>query len=144
MGKGPLSKWLQFEISCATEVPLVDCKAWLTSIKAIEGTTLGEELINEPMRCIWSNYRIPKEVEEIPRVTIQPAVVLRACLLKVYDGENILYLTIVPSKARLNKGIQRAGSYRINVVVTAEDVPSASSAFIFKWADFNHVTVSPE
>jgi hypothetical protein len=138
---GPLSKWVQFQISSATEVSLHDCKAWLTSIKSIEGSRLGEELINEPVRCVWSNYSLAKGPEDVARVTVYPKVPLRACLFVVYDNDNILRLTTVPVKARLNEGIQRRGSYRIEVAVTAENAPSESSEFIFDWTGFNHMTL---
>jgi hypothetical protein len=141
---GPLSKWVQFQISCATEVSLPDCKAWLTSIKAIEGCSLGEELINEPVRCVWSNYSLAKGLEEVAPVTVYPKVPLRACLFVVYEGQNILQLTTVPLKARLNEGIQRRGSYRIEVAITAENAPSESGIFIFDWTGFDHMTLLPQ
>jgi hypothetical protein len=141
---GPLSKWVQFQISCATEVLLHDCKAWLTSIKAIEGCRLGEELINESVRCVWSNYSLVKGLEEVAPVTVYPKVPLRACLFVVYEGENILQLTTVPIKARLNGGIQRRGFYRIEVAVTAENAPPESGVFIFDWTGFDHLTLLPK
>src|SRR6266478_4527973 len=35
-GRGPLSKWVQFSVSCATDVPLVECEAFVTSVRQID------------------------------------------------------------------------------------------------------------
>jgi hypothetical protein len=141
---GPLSKWVQFEISCATEVQLLDCKPWLKSIKPIKECGLGEEVIKEPMRCVWSHYSLEKGLEETAPVTVHPNVPLRANLFVAYESENILFLTTVPHKARLDEAIQLRGSYRVEVVVTAQDAPSTSAVFIFNWNGFADMTLSPE
>jgi hypothetical protein len=138
---GPLSKWVQFQISCATDVPLVNCKAWLISVKALDAK--AEELVKEEMRCGWSNYP-QRELDEIPAITISPPVTQRANLFSMYEGLNGLELQVVPRKQRLGEGIQKTGSYRIQVAVTAEGASSVSKTFIFKWQGFNNVSLLPE
>ena len=138
--RGPSSKWVQFSVSCATNAPLVDCEAWLTSVRKIDGNAVGPQLVEEHIHCHWSQ----REGEK--KITLPPLLIQRANLFSLY--ENFQPTAIVPQtnppKIRLRDAIQQPGVYRVEVLVTAQGAPSFPASFIFEWRNFTDVTLTQE
>jgi hypothetical protein len=136
--KGPSSKWAQISVSCATDSPLVDCEAWLTSVRKIDGKIIGPQLVEEHIHCYWSQREHEK------KITLPPLLVQRANLFALY--ENSQPLPIVPQtnprKIRLKDAIQHPGSYQVEVLITAHGAPSFPASFIFEWHNFTNVTLT--
>jgi hypothetical protein len=137
--KGPSSKWVQFSVSCATNAPLVDCEAWLTSVRKIEGDAVGPQLVEEHIHCQWSQ-------REEKKITLPPLLIQRANLFSLYENSQPLPIMVHtnPVKYRLRDAIQQPGSYRVEVLVTAEGAPSFPASFIFKWRNFTDVVFTQE
>jgi hypothetical protein len=135
--RGPSSKWVQFSVSCATDAPLVDCEAWLTSVRRVDGDTIGPQLVEEHIHCHWSQ-------REERKITLPPLLIQRANLFSLY--ENSQPLPIVPHtnpiKIRLRNAIQQPGSYRVEVLVTAQGAPSFHASFTFEWRNFANVILT--
>ncbi len=140
---GPNSKWVQVSVSCATEAPLVNSEVWLTSVRRLSldenGAELeGEELVEEHIRCIWSQ-------EEAVTTDVRPLVVRRANLFALHDLNPVqIDPCTKPVKIRLPSGIVTPGRYRVTLVATAHQVRSVRRSFVFEWSDFDHVTFRQE
>jgi hypothetical protein len=53
-------KWVQFIVSCATDSPFVDCEAWLKRVEKLDHENAGEQLVEEPVNCGWSQVQEEK------------------------------------------------------------------------------------
>jgi hypothetical protein len=133
-----MSKWVQVSVACATSVPLVDCEVWLVAVERIGGLHPGEQLVEEDVRCGWSQYAEKK-------LTLSPLRTQRANLFALYDHSPIMVLPQTdPIKFRLRDGIAVPGVYRISLVITAaHPAPSQPASFIFQWHDYNNVSLKP-
>ena len=135
--KGPESKWAQVSVMPATEAPLVNCEAWLLSVRRIENNELGSQLAEEHVHCEWS------QLEEV-KITIHPGRIQRFNLFSVHETEPIVVANQTkPPKIRLREAIQAPGSYRIKVLVTADNVREVTQEYVFTWHDFKDVTLTP-
>jgi hypothetical protein len=136
--RGPSSKWVQFSVRCATDAPLIDCEAWLTSVRKIDGGVVGRELVDEHIHCHWSQRERGEK-----KITLAPVLIQRANLFAFYNNPTALVIVpqTDPLKIRLRDAIQQPGSYRAEVLVTAQGAPSLAATFVFEWHSFNDVTL---
>ena len=131
------SKWVQFSIACATDAPLIDCEAWLTSVKRLDGEEIGQELVEERVHCRWS------QIEE-QKITLNPLLEQRVNLFSFRNTDPSPVPTVVPLKITLSRGIKVPGRFRVKVVVAANGVPSVPATFSFNWRDFDNLTLIQE
>jgi hypothetical protein len=135
---GSLSKYIQFTVTPCTESPLVDCEAWLTSVVRINADGTTQSLAEEHVHWQWSNCPTPK-------VTINVGINQRANMFWVNDkSEDTLTVDARPGHVRLLTEIQTKGDYRIGVSVTAVDVPTKHTSFVFHWGGYDDVYLIPE
>jgi hypothetical protein len=153
--KGPLSRWIQFDVTCATDAPLEECEAWLVGVERLINERAAEHLVEERVRCGWSQISDSK-------ITIAPLLTQRANLFALYEyaasyrpgaattaspqipSGALIEPQTVPQKLRLRDGIKHPGRYRVRVVVAAKDTPSVPASFIFEWRDFHNITIRQE
>jgi hypothetical protein len=133
-----MSKWVQVSVACATRAPLVDCEVWLVAVERIGGLHPGEQLVEEDVRCGWSQYAENK-------LTLSPLRTQRANLFALYDhSPSMIFPQTDPLKFRLRDGMAVPGVYRISLVITAAyPAPSHPASFIFQWQDYNKVFLKP-
>jgi hypothetical protein len=131
------SKWIQFSVSCATDVPLIDCEAFLTSVQRLnEHDNVIAQLVEEEVNCNWSQQSAAK-------ITIPPLRIQRVNLFSIYPAPLLVRPETNPIKFKLNDAIQTPGRYRLNVLVAAKDAPPRTESFVFEWRDYQHVTLAP-
>jgi len=134
--RGPSSKWVQVSITSASEAPLIDCEVWLTSLRLMGEKSLGPELVEEHINCSWSQ-------SDQKKIIIPPKRIQRINLFSLYaDGQPIRPWTS-PVKIRLRDAIQIPGSYRLEMMVTAQNAPTEERSYNFTWRDFSDVTLDP-
>ncbi len=141
-GPGPTSKWVQLDISCATDVAISDCEVWLNSVRRVEGNEIGPELVEEHINCNWSQL-------SAINANIRPRVIQRVNLFSMYpapvsfvgQGRYLVKPETTPMKIRLRDAIQSPGKYLIAITATAQDSPSESRQYLFEWLDFERVTL---
>jgi hypothetical protein len=135
--RGPSSKWVQFDVACAANAPLTACEAWLVSVERLDGPDAGYQLVEERVRCGWSQLSAQE-------ITIRPLLTQRANLFSLYENQPGIKLEAIPARVRLTNEIQKPGRYMIRVLVTAQGAPSEPAWFIFEWRDFANVTLTQE
>jgi hypothetical protein len=134
------TKFLQFIVSSIAEEAIVRCEAWVTQIARINDDNENvTELIHEPIRCPWRQGT----GEERFRVTIRPGLPRRVDLFVVTENEGLVPL-FDPESPILSQEITTSGRYRVSVLVTADDVPSASASFVFECQSFRNVWLEQE
>ena len=123
-GQGPLSNWVQFVVSSTTNAGLtanaglIECEARLTKVEAKAEDGRFVLIENEPALCCWSQALPPDDV----RTTIPPGVLQSANLFAVYQGSPDLLLQLRPTPVDLANRLQKPGTYRLHVTVTAKNV----------------------
>jgi hypothetical protein len=96
--------------------------------------TEGDELVEEHIRCTWS-----QENNEVT-LDVRPLITRRANLFALVDYTSVVIQPCTrPPKIRLSNEITKPGKYRITAVATAHGVPSVRGAFVFEWKDFQNV-----
>lgn len=131
-------KWVQFSVSCATDAPLVDCEAWLTSVERLDDAgAVQKQLVEERVHCGWSQI-------DLRKITLKPLLEQRANLFSFDSRLSTPTPEVIPRKFTLQNEIKVPGRYHIKVVVTADNAPSIPATFIFEWRDYNNVTLTQE
>jgi hypothetical protein len=130
---GPSSKWIQVSVAGATQAPIADCEAWLTSARRIDNGVLGAQLVEEHIHCHWSQR------EPVKEITLRPLVIQRANLFSVHQDPLVVKPETNPMKIRLLEAIQQPGQYQLQILVTAQGSPSIARTFIFEWRNFKEV-----
>ena len=125
-GPGPASKWVQFEVTPIGESPLIDCEARLTSVTRLlegGGTTT---ILDECLWCVWNSANSTS-------IKIPSKVTYAANMFCLYDGTNKLVPQTQPDSVGFRSNVQLPGTYRLNVSVSARDVPTQQVAFLMAW-----------
>lgn len=137
-GSRTVSKWVQITVSPATEIPLVDCEAWLTDVEKLDGVDAGAHFLEERAQIKWSQLGATK-------ITIRPLLDQRANLFSMgpSNGESP-YPILEPVKFRLLDILKAPGRFRLKVVVVAENCPSELATFIFAWQDYQRMSLTKE
>jgi hypothetical protein len=135
--KGPPSKWAQIKISAMTDAPLTDCETLLTRVDRIREDGTLEPIEVDPIFCFWADLAAT-------RTTIAPDIPRWANLFSAYEHSSQLELQVTPQKVNLAREIQKPGTYRLCISVTAQDA-RASRMYRFHWGgSFQHMTLTPE
>lgn len=137
--KGPLSKWVQLTVACASGVALKDCEVKVISIQRKIEDHEYEDLLYEAVSCIWSQTQLVK-------VDIQPLVPHAANLFSLEDViPPKLFLQFDHAKFELTDELQKPGTYRITTVSTANNTSPVQRSFIFTWdGSFKNVSIGFE
>jgi hypothetical protein len=123
---GPASKWVQFDVTPIGDSPLIDCEARLTRVTRLlegEGTTT---ILDEPLWCVWSNTNSTS-------IRIPAKVTHAANIFSLHDGTNKLMPQTEPENIGFRSSVQLPGTYRLNVSISARDVPTQRVAFLLAW-----------
>jgi hypothetical protein len=127
-------KWSQITIGCATEEPILNCEVSLKSFVRIRPDE-SKDLVEEPVHCNWS-----QRTERA--ITIFPGLPWKANLFSLLKGSPNIKLELDPPKITLKTEIQKHGTYRGVVVVTASGgVRKAEKAFQFEWRGYNNISL---
>ena len=138
---GSLWKYVQFIVRSTTDVPLIDCEAWLRAVDRLNPDGSKASLVEEAIHCSWSN-RDPS----LHLLTIPAKISLNANIFAVNDKhDSVLQVQTSPIKILLPTEIQTPGRYRISIAVTAKDAMTRESSFIFHWGgSFDDIRMTPE
>jgi hypothetical protein len=128
--RGPDSKWVQFSVKSMTDAPLVGCEARLLAAERLKVGGGTESISDEPIFCRWSNTDETRNT----RMTIPPGVSQPANILSISQGQATLQPETAPyMKPRFLREIQKAGQYRLKVVVSAEGAQAQTASFVVDW-----------
>lgn len=136
--RGPDSKWVQIIVMSATNAPLVNCEARLMRAERIDENGVVTAILTEPLFCTWSNT-------SVSRMTIPPSVPHAANIFSARDGFTELYIETLPVKLEFRDEIQRPGTYRLKIGVSAQDCPTNVKTFLFEWGgSYNSNSITQE
>jgi hypothetical protein len=122
---GPLIMWVQFAVTPIGDAPLIDCEARLVRVTRLEEGK-DEVILEEPVFCIWSNT-------EKTSLKIPAGITNYANLFSVFLDRKVPLPVTSPRKVGLERQIRLPGLYRLEVSVSARDVPTRTATFLFIW-----------
>lgn len=138
---GPLSKWLQVIVECATDIPLNDCTVHVTKVKKINENAAPTELLFEPVLCKWSQLNSNEK-----RIKISPMIPQAANLFSILDvSPPQINLEFHHTKYQLDEALQNPGKFQIEVVVSADNTTPIRAKYLLIWnGDFETIDLVPE
>jgi hypothetical protein len=144
MRSGPpidgLSKWIQVTVCSETDAPLIDCEARLVGVERIESKGENQNLLDQPIWCRWDDVPEPEQ----RRTTIRPGINQGAMLFSAFENRKELMLEVIPAKLKLANEIQKPGTYKLELKVTAKDAPSYPASFLLEWGgSFEKIKLTP-
>lgn len=122
---GPPSMWVQFAVTPIGDVPLDDCEARLVRVTRLEEGK-DQVILDEPVFCIWSNT-------EKTNIKIPVGITNYANLFAVFLDRKVPFPVTSPRKVGFEKQIRLPGLFRLEVRVSARDVPTRTVRFLFIW-----------
>jgi hypothetical protein len=63
-------------------------------------------------------------------------------LLTFYENHPAVHSRFIGQHFSLDEGVQEPGNFGIELVVSADNVPSTREKFRFEWKDFEHMSLS--
>ncbi len=135
--RGPDSKWVQIIVMPATDAQLVDCEVRLLRAERINDDRTATVILTEPVFCTWSN--MPAGTT---RMTIPSNVPQASNIFSANDGSTELYMQTSPIKCEFRDQIQRPGTYRLKIGVSAQDCLTNVKTFLFRWSSYNSISIS--
>ena len=137
---GPLSKWIQVTVRSETDAPLIDCEARLISVERISAGDRTENILDQPIWCRWDDT----QESEQRRTTIPSGIAHGAMLFSAQANLSELRLEVIPPKLKLSEEIQKPGTYKLELRVTAKDAPTYPISFLFEWGgSFEKIKLKP-
>ena len=122
---GPLSMWVQFAVKPTSDVPLDDCEARLIRVTRLDEEN-DQAVLEEPVLCLWSNT-------DKTSIKIPVGVAYHANMFAIFSNNKILFPVTLPRKVGFEKQIRLPGLFRLEVSVSARDVPTRTVRFLFTW-----------
>jgi hypothetical protein len=136
--RGPDSKWVQVMVISATDAPLVECEVRLVRVERINENGSEEAILTEPTFCTWSRM----SGDEQRRMTIPARIPQAANIFTVQEGDQHLYVQTAHIHYGFDEEIQKPGTYRLALGVSAKDCPTEMVSLMLEWGgSYENITV---